>query len=162
MQSCDFWNNFYAISDKSIHSNRPFNLNDTLQIKFGCHSSTNVSGKICLFQRFITEKPTNQKSFKVSQNGYDLPICIDYAKDGKWVKMTEENHLTGLNFVRLTFSSIKKSEAVIIIQETELFGEKDTLIISINPNDVMIEGTFLDTPPLLMEGTFSRITGIGF
>ena len=94
----------------------------------------------------------SHKSFTVSQNGYDLPFRIDYAKNGKWVKMSGYSHLTGRNFIRLSFSSLEKSEAVITIQETELFGEKDTLTISINPNDLITKGTFLDTPPP-MDGT---------
>lgn len=151
MQSCDFWKILYEISDKSIHTNRLFNLNDSLQIKLGCRSQTIVSSNLYLFQRFISVKPMSKNSFKVSQNGCDLPFNVDYAKDGKWVKMTGEKLLPGRNYVRLTFRSLEKCDKFIVIQETDLFGENDTLIIRLNPNDVVTEGTFLDTPPIMQE-----------
>jgi hypothetical protein len=142
LQSCDVWLSLNEISDKSIQSNKSFNINDSLMIKVGCISKGNKLKKIYLFQKMISEKPISRRSFKVSQNNNDLPFIMDFAQNRKWKKMTKSDILVGKQFVRLSFRPLTNCSDFITIQEINIYN--DTLKLLISPNDVIIIGTFLD------------------
>ena len=144
LQSCDVWLSLNEISNKSIQSNKSFNMNDSLMIKIGCIANGCTLKKIYLFQQMVSEKPISQRSFKVSQNSNDLPFIIDYAQNRKWKEMTKSDILLGKQFVRLSFRPLKKNSEIIEIQEMNIYNNDDTLKIFISPNDVIIKGTFLD------------------
>lgn len=143
--SCDVWPCLNEISNESIQCNASINVNDSLWIKVGCRSKGNKLNKISLFQKMISKGQISQGLFKISQSGEDLPFIIYHAQNRKWIKMTEYDYLNGKQFIRLSFRPLTNYSDVIEIQEMNIYDNIDTLKLYISPNDVIINGTFLDT-----------------
>ncbi|MBR7031146.1 MAG: hypothetical protein IKI06_07915 [Prevotella sp.] len=144
-QSCDVWPCLNEISNESIHCNTSFNVNDSIWIKVGCRSKGNKLNKISIFQTMISKGQISQGDFKISQSGKDLPFIIDYAQNRRWIKMTEYDNLNGKQFIRLSFRPLTNCSDVIEIQEMNIYDNIDTLKLYISPNNVIINGIFLDS-----------------
>jgi len=143
--SCDVWPCLNEISNESIHNNASFNVNDSLWIKAGCRSNGNKINQFFVFQKMIPKGQISLRAFNISQNGSELPFNVDYEQNRRWKKMTENDNLYGKQFIRLSFRPLTNCSDVIELQEMNIYDNIDTLKLYISPNDVIINGTFLDS-----------------